>query len=105
MIKIKRLSDSIDYYVPYRVVIDGKTVMEIGNNELRDYNLEEGEHTIRLVSDQYVSETLKFQNYDGQIIEFECKPDHKDSKLSYLSRKVFLGKLGIELKKKTDFYL
>ena len=105
MIKIKRFSDSIDFYEAYRVVIDDKTVMELGNNELRDYNLEEGEHTIRIVSDKYVSETLTFQNYDGEIIEFECKPDHKDSKMSYLSRKVFLGKLGIELKKKTDFYL
>lgn len=105
MIKIKRLSDSIDYHIPYRVVIDDKTVMEIGNNELRDYNLTEGEHTIKIVSDHYVSEVIKFQNYDGQIIEFECKPDHGDSKFSMISRKVFLGKLGIDLKKKTDFYL
>lgn len=105
MIKIKRLSNSIDYNLQYRVVIDDKIVMEISNGELKDYNLEEGEHTIKIVSDNYVSETLKFQNYNGQIIEFECKPDHKNSTLSMLSRKIFLGKLGIELKKKTDFYL
>lgn len=105
MIKIKRLSNSIDYNLQYRVVIDDKIVMEISNGELKDYNLEEGEHTIKIVSDNYVSETLKFQNYNGQIIEFECKPDHKNSTFSMLSRKIFLGKLGIELKKKTDFYL
>lgn len=105
MIKIKRLSDQVDSSVSYRVLIDDKTVMEITNNELRDYNLPEGEHTIKIVSDNYVSETLKFQNYDGQIIEFECKPDHKDTKLSMVSRKIFLGKLGIDLKKKSDFYL
>ena len=105
MIKIKRLSDPIDCNVPYRIVIDDKIVMEISNNELKDYNLDEGEHTIKIVSDNYVSETLKFQNYDGQIIEFECKPDHKDSTISMISRKLFLGKLGIELKKKSDFYL
>lgn len=105
MIKIKRLSDQIDCNVPYRVVIDDKTVMELANNELRDYDLPEGEHTIKIVSDNFVSETLKFHNYDGQIIEFECKPDHKDTKLSMISRKLLLGKLGIDLKKKSDFYL
>lgn len=105
MIKIKRLSDPIDSNVPYKVVIDDKTVMELTNNELRDYNLEEGEHTIKIVSPNYVSETIKFQAYDGQIIEFECKPDHKDTTLSMISRKLFLGKLGIDLKKKSDFYL
>ena len=105
MIKIQRLSDKIDYNEAYRVIIDGRIVMEIMNDEMRDYNLSEGEHTIKIVSNNFVSEEIKFQIYDGQIIEFECKPDHGESGFSKISRKLLLGKLGIELKKKNDFYL
>ena len=105
MIKIKRLSDSIDYSDKYRVILDNKIIMELVNGELRDYNVTEGEHTLKIISDNYVSEVVKFNIYDGQIIEFECKPDHKDNKVSLFTRKIFLGKLGISLTKKTDFYL
>ncbi len=105
MIKIKRLSDKIDYTIPYRVVIDGKIIMELTSGEMRDYSLTEGEHTIKIVSNDYVSEEIKFHYYDGQIIEFECKPDHGESNFSKIGRKVLLGKLGIELKKTNDFYL
>lgn len=105
MIKIKRLSDPIDYEESYRVVIDDKIVMELKNDEMRDYHLEEGEHTLKIVSNDYVSEPLKFVIYPGQIIEFECKPDHGASMISRLFRKFFLGKVGISLRKKNDFYL
>lgn len=105
MLKIKRLSDTIDFYDPYRVIIDGKTIMELSNGEIRDYDLPEGEHTIKIASAHFVSEELKFQMYEGEIVEFECKPDHKDTTLSKLGRKLFLGKLGIALNKKSDFYL
>jgi hypothetical protein len=105
MIKIKRLSDKIDYNIPYKVMIDGKIIMELKNDELRDYDLEEGEHTIKIISDSFVSEEIKFINYKGQYIEFECRPDHGNSKFSKISRMILLGKLGIELIKKNDFYL
>lgn len=105
MIKVKRESNKIDYNSLYRVVIDGRTVMELANGEMRDYMVSDGEHTIKIVSDHFVSETIKFHAYDGEIVEFECKPDHGESTFSKLGRKVFLGKLGIELKMKNDFYI
>lgn len=105
MIKIKRLQHSVDYHIPYRVLIDGKVVMELKDNDFRDYALQEGEHTIKIVSDEYVSEPIKFQIFDGQIIEFECQADHGPSKTSKVLRKIFLGKVGIRLQKKNDFYL
>jgi hypothetical protein len=105
MIKIKRASSQIDYTIPYRVVIDGKVVMELKSGEMRDYSLKEGEHTLKIVSDSFVSEVIKFHSYEGQIIEFECKPEHGESNFSKIGRKLFLGKLGIHLEKKNDFYL
>ena len=105
MIKIKRLSNKIDYNIPYRVFIDGRVVMELANGEMRDYDTLEGEHTIKIESESFVSEEVKFTSYDGQIVEFECKPDHSESKISKITRKLLLGKLGISLEKKNDFYL
>ncbi len=105
MIKIKRLADKIDYNIPYKVCIDGRVVMELTNGEMRDYETVEGEHTIQIESDSFVSEEVKFTSYDGQIIEFECKPDHSTSNFSKVARKLLLGKLGISLEKKNDFYL
>ncbi len=105
MIKIKRLKDKIDYNLPYRVYIDGRVVMELLNGEMRDYETIEGEHTIKIESDFFVSEEVKFTSYEGQIVEFECKPDHSESNFSKTMRKLFLGKLGISLEKKNDFYL
>lgn len=105
MIKIKRLSHKIDYNIPYKVWIDGRVVMDIANGEMRDYETVEGEHTIKIESDSFVSEEVKFTSYDGQIIEFECKPDHSESNFSRITRKLLLGKLGISLEKKNDFYL
>lgn len=105
MIKIKRLSDEIDFYDVYRVVIDEKVRMELKNGELRDCELEEGSHTIRIVSDNFKSETLKFDLYNGEITEFECKPDHGKSSVEKYARKLLLGKVGISLTKKNDFYL
>ncbi len=105
MIKVKRLSDKIDYNIPYKVCIDGRVVMELANGEMRDYETPEGEHTIKIESDDFVSEELKFTNYEGQIIEFECKPEHSESNFSKVARKFLLGKLGISLVKKNDFYL
>jgi hypothetical protein len=105
MIKIKRVSDKIDFYDTYRVIIDNKKIMELKNGEMRDYDLEEGTHTMKIVSDKFISETIKFECFTGQITEFEVKPDHSESKVSYVARKLFMGKLGISLKKKNDFYL
>ena len=69
MIKIKRLKDKIDYNLPYRVYIDGRVVMELLNGEMRDYETIEGEHTIKIESDFFVSEEVKFTSYEGQIVE------------------------------------
>ena len=105
MIKIKRLSDEVDFYETYRVVLDERIIMEIKNGELKDYEVEEGMHTIRVVSDNYKSETLKFEIYKGEITEFECKPDHGKRMVEKYARKILLGKIGISLIKKNDFYL
>ena len=105
MIKIRRLSDEIDYYDTYRVVLDEKIIMELKNGELKDYDAADGKHTLRIVSDNYKSETLTFDTYKGEITEFECKPNHGKSIVEKYARKLLLGKIGISLIKKNDFYL
>lgn len=105
MIKVRRLSNAIDYNMPYRVLIDGKRAMELTNDTIKQYDVIGGKHTIKIVSDDYVSEEISFEVYDGEIVEFECYPDHKDSKFTKTFRKIAMGRYGIELKLKGDFYL
>ena len=57
------------------------------------------------MSDNYKSETLTFDTYKGEITEFECKPNQGKSILEKYARKLLLGKIGISLIKKNDFYL
>lgn len=105
MIKVKRKEDLIDKELIYQVELDGKAILQMRNDSIRNYHVSEGKHVIQITTKDYISKKIEFEYYKGKIIEFECYPIHKDSILSRSFRKIFFGKEGIELKIKGDFYL
>lgn len=104
MIKVNRKENLIDKELVYEVRIDGKAILQVKNDSIRNCHVSEGKHTIQIITKDYVSKKLEFEYYKGKIIEFECYPTHKDSILSKIFHRL-LGKEGIMLRLKGDFYL
>ena len=105
MIKVNRRENIVDKEYIYQVKLDDKPILQMKNDNIQNYEVTEGKHTLQIVTKDYVSKKLEFEYYKGKIIEFECYPIHKDSVFSKLFRKIFMKKVGIELRIKADFYL
>ncbi len=105
MIKINRKENVVDKELIYQVKLDGKPILQMKNDTIQNYHVKEGKHVLQVVTKDYVSKKVEFEYFNGKIIEFECYPLHRDSFFSHIFYKIFLRKIGIELRIKADFYL
>ena len=105
MIKVNRKENMIDKKLIYQVMLDGKPILQMKNDNIQNCHVTEGKHTLQIVTKDYVSKKVTFEYAKGKIVEFECYPIHRDTVFSKIMRKIFLGKLGIALRIKAEFYL
>lgn len=105
MIKLKRKNDRTDYGCPYRVYIDNNLFCEIKNDEEIGFEISKGTHTLQVRGPHFKSEIVKFEVDDDEFLSFICYPMYTNGKASKFMYKVLSNKIGIALKKNSDFYL
>jgi hypothetical protein len=71
MINIKRESTYADKLRSYNVELDGVIIGEIADGESKAFQVEPGEHTLRLKIDWLKSNEVQFEASDD-VIEFIC---------------------------------
>jgi len=72
MIKIKRGSGYKDRMRAYKIVLDGKVVGEIKNDQEIPLDTLTGVHQLYLKIDWCTSNKIDFNIKDGETINFEC---------------------------------
>lgn len=72
MIKISRGTNFNDKKRNYKVILDGSEIGFIEDNEIKSFEVEEGDHRIYLKIDWCKSNKLKIHVSKNECIEFEC---------------------------------
>lgn len=104
MIKLKRLNSIVDHNTEYKVYINNIVVANIYSGELKNVNIKPGNYEIEIKSSEMKSNKIKFDICDGEIIEFEIKPNYDNNFFSKFITKI-LGGMGIKISIKSDIYL
>ena len=81
MIKINRIASYADKMRSYKVILDNKYLGEVHNNEIKDFEVEAGNHTIFLKIDWCRSNKVDFYISQNELIEFECANSMKGWRL------------------------
>ena len=105
MLKINRVDSKVDYDELYDVLVDGLVVMKVGNNAIGQADIKSGKHVLQVKSKDYVSNKIKFNIGDGEILEYLVEPDYLDNKFSKFITKTLYGKVGIKITLKSDIYI
>ena len=105
MLKIVRDDLDIDKEELYEVLIDNHVIGTIANNEIQNWDIKNGHHMIMIKSKDYISKQINFDINSGEIFEFNCGPQYKNTFLSKMLYKFIFMNKGLYLRKKTDFYL
>lgn len=72
MIRISRKSMSFDSFRRYKIYVDDKFCCSINDGEIKEINIDEGEHSIYLKIDWCKSNKLNFSIKDNQVLNFNC---------------------------------
>jgi hypothetical protein len=56
----------------FEILVDGKTVGSVENNDTLETALESGRHTIRIREGRYSSRGDSFRAADGEVVSFNC---------------------------------
>jgi len=103
MIRIQRLDTVIDQDVTYEIYLNGMKLDTIQVGEMKKYDLKNGDYELEIKSYEMHSNKVKFNVYDGQILEFTCRPLYQEhSKIFY---KLVKGGKGISLENNQNLYL
>lgn len=105
MLIIKRNDVLVSQNEAYRIYINKMELGLIGNNETAKFNLKNGEYEMYLQGNLFFSKKVRFSMNEGQIVEFQCKPNYKDNFFSKLVCRILKGGKGISLELKQDIYL
>ena len=105
MLIIKRDDNDVAKNEPYRIYINKIEMGSIGNNETAKFQLKNGEYEMYLQGNMFSSKKVHFSMNEGQIVEFQCKPNYKDNFFSKLVCRILKGGKGISLELKQDIYL
>lgn len=105
MLIIKRDDVLVSQNEAYRIYINKIEMGSIGNNETAKFNLKNGEYEMYLQGNLFFSKKVRFSMNEGQIVEFQCKPNYKDNFFSKLVCRILKGGKGISLELKQDIYL
>lgn len=69
---IKRDSGYADRLRAYKIILDGKIIGKIKNNETVELSVSEGFHSIHMTVDWCRSNIVNFES-DREVITFDCK--------------------------------
>ncbi len=105
MLTIKREQRMIDADISYQVIINGINMCTLDNGQIKNLDLKNGDYKIKIRSSRFVSIEKIFSLTDGSHVEFICKPNYKNTKLSIFIHRVFKKNIGIDLELKQDIYL
>ena len=105
MLKINRVDSKVDYDELYDVLVDNSVIMKVGNNAMGQADIKSGKHVLQVKSKEYVSNKIKFNIGDGEILEYLVEPDYLDNKFSRFITKTLYGKVGIKITLKSDIYI
>jgi len=72
MIRISRQSRYFDSLRDYKIYIDDEYCGYISNGEIKEIDVENGEHSISLKIDWCRSNNLTFIVKDNELVEFNC---------------------------------
>ncbi|HTE58581.1 MAG TPA: hypothetical protein VK694_07640 [Verrucomicrobiae bacterium] len=70
---IKRDSGYADSLRNYEVLVDGKKIGTIADNERKDFHVKPGMHALYLKIDYIKSNHINFKGGDGEDLSFEIK--------------------------------
>lgn len=103
MIRIQRLEVMQDENVSYDIYLNGIKLDSIEVGQTKRYDLKNGDYELQVKSYEMHSDIVKFNVYEGQIVEFTCYPLYENyNKIYYKTIKS--GK-GIALKMSQNLYL
>ena len=102
---IKRDDNDVAKNESYRIYINKIEMGSIGNNETAKFNLKNGEYEMYLQGNLFSSKKVRFSMNEGQIVEFQCKPNYQDNFFSKIVCRILKGGKGISLELKQDIYL
>lgn len=98
MIRIKRESTRSDRLRSYRVELDGKSIGQIKDSELKSFEVAPGKHSLRLKVDWARSNAVTFEMEEGEDLEFACRSALEGREWMASIYAIFLPHKYIELK-------
>lgn len=105
MLTIKREQKIVDGDISYQVLINGINMCTLDNGNIKNLDLKNGDYKIQIQSSRFKSIEIPFSITDGSHVEFVCKPNYKNTKLSIFKYRVLKKNVGIDLKLRQDIYL
>lgn len=69
---IERESAYADSLRSYKVAVDGKVVGRVADGQTQSFDIEPGEHVIRLWADWGRSPKIPFMAHEGEEVRFRC---------------------------------
>ena len=72
MIEISRVSNYSDRLRKYKIIVDDKEISDLKDGEIKQLELDEGNHNIYLKIDWCRSNKVDFYTPKDEIIRFEC---------------------------------
>jgi hypothetical protein len=69
---VRGIADRADVRRQYRVLIDGAEVGRVGDGQSVEFDVQPGDHTIRLKIDTTGSPELSFSAGEGDTVSFSC---------------------------------
>lgn len=103
MIRIHRTDSAMDQNITYEIYLNGMKLDTIQVGETKRYDLKNGDYELQIKSYEMHSNKLKFNVYDGQILEFTCYPLYENYNKSFY--KIVKGGQGIFLENNQNLYL
>ena len=70
MIRITRVPKRVDILMGYRIIIDGYEYGTVRNGKTKDFEVENGSHTVSVSSGRYESKSIRV-NVSDSIVELE----------------------------------
>ncbi|MCI8545137.1 MAG: hypothetical protein HFH09_02775 [Bacilli bacterium] len=105
MLTIKREQMWVDADISYQVIINGVNMCTLDNGQIKNLDLKKGDYKIQIRSSRFQSIEIPFSITDGSHVEFVCKSNYKNTKMSIFIHRVLKKNVGIHLELKQDIYL
>ncbi|WP_223789434.1 hypothetical protein [Marinicella meishanensis] len=72
MMILRRASGWTDRFRSYQVLLNDKAIGKINNGEEKSFEIQEGNHKLKIVIDWCSSQSLDFHNDNSTPLNFEC---------------------------------